>query len=218
MLGVGVFLLVASGVVSLVGTVMFAVAAFRVSVMWGCLVLFVPFAGLVFLVKHWPQAKRGFLVGLAGTALAVVGYFALGAGIASRAQANLGPLAAQMQAEMAKQQAKALSATPRPAAAPIRLEPEDPSRNRSLAVRPSASLRGLSEIPENLTDPAEIRTRDLPRHVGEDLFFVEKDGDALWAKLVAVRPKSLRIERLLHGGSVQYDVPLANIRAVRTDS
>jgi len=228
MLGVGVFLLAVATIVSLAGTIMVAVAAFRVSLVWGLLVLFVPFAGLVFLIKYWAQAKRGFLVGLAGSAIAVLGFVTFSAGVASKAQAQFGALAAQMQSEMKRQMKTATpsvslkTATPavagrEQAAEPIEPAPAGLPKERGLAVRPVETSRGLPDVPPDLSNPNEIRTRDLGRHVGEELLFVEKDGDSVWGKLVSVGSYSLRIERRLHGGSVQYDVSLGNIRTVRTD-
>lgn len=59
-----------------VGSIMMLVAAFRESVWWGlgCL-LFSP-VGLVFLILHWGQAKRGFLTHLAGLVILIGGVFA----------------------------------------------------------------------------------------------------------------------------------------------
>ena len=52
-----------------IGGVMMIVAAFRVSIVWGLAYLLVPFAALVFLFKHWAEAKKGFLIN--ATALCV---------------------------------------------------------------------------------------------------------------------------------------------------
>jgi hypothetical protein len=79
MLALAIALMVASILTLLVGGIMFLVAAFRVSALWGVAVLLIPFAGLVFLFKHWPAAKRPFLVQVAGTVLLVLGTVA-GAG------------------------------------------------------------------------------------------------------------------------------------------
>jgi hypothetical protein len=66
--GIGVLLLV-------VGSVMLLWAAFSESLLWGLGCLFVPFVGLIFIVKHWSVAKRGFLVQVVG----LVFFFAGGA-------------------------------------------------------------------------------------------------------------------------------------------
>jgi len=220
MLGLGVLLLVLSAIVSLVGSVMFSVAAFRVSVVWGLLVLFVPFAALFFVIKYWAQAKRGFLVGLAGSAIALVGFLAFSAGIAAKAQGQFGAFAAQMKSELERQQKMSFpaSAGKEAPAAPAESAPSSPSSGGSLPAPQARAQRALADIPLDAGDPREIRPKDFARHVGEDLLFVDKDGDSVWGKLVSVGPRALKIERRLHGGSVQYDLPLADVRTVRTDS
>lgn len=55
-----------------VGGIMTLVAAFRQSLLWGFAYLFVPFASLVFLFKHWAEAKMGFFISLIGLAIFVV--------------------------------------------------------------------------------------------------------------------------------------------------
>src|SRR4249920_422960 len=58
--------MVISVVVMLIGGVMMIVAAFRQSILWGLAYLLIPFAALVFLFKHWSEAKKGFFINLAG--------------------------------------------------------------------------------------------------------------------------------------------------------
>lgn len=54
------------GIAALIGGIMLLVAAFRVSVWWGVAYLLVPFASLVFLFKHWEEARQGFWINLLG--------------------------------------------------------------------------------------------------------------------------------------------------------
>lgn len=56
-------------VISLIGWVMVIWLAFRESVLWGLACLFIPFAYFIFAITHWADAKKGFLTGVAGTAL-----------------------------------------------------------------------------------------------------------------------------------------------------
>jgi len=51
------------------------VQAFRVSVGWGLAVMFLPFAGLFFVVNHWQETKTPFLGGIASGVLMVLGVF-----------------------------------------------------------------------------------------------------------------------------------------------
>ncbi len=61
-----VICMVISVVVMLVGGVMMIVAAFRQGILWGLAYLLIPFAALVFLFKHWNEAKKGFFINLVG--------------------------------------------------------------------------------------------------------------------------------------------------------
>lgn len=68
--GIVAFALAGLGwLISAVGGVWLLVAAFRTSLLWGFLTLFVPLAGIVFVFAHWDEAKRPFLVSLAGIAV-----------------------------------------------------------------------------------------------------------------------------------------------------
>ena len=62
LIGLGLLLTVIGGVWGIV-------VAFRRSVLWGLCYLFVPFAALVFIAVAWADAKKAFLVNLAGVLL-----------------------------------------------------------------------------------------------------------------------------------------------------
>lgn len=70
---VSMLLILAGLLVSLVGGVMCLVAAFKEGIGWGLAYLFVPFAALVFVIMHWSETKKGFLLSLGGGALMVLG-------------------------------------------------------------------------------------------------------------------------------------------------
>ncbi len=57
-------LIIVFGLMSIVGVLGLYVAAFRESVGWGVLCLFVPFAMLFFVVRHWEKAKLPFLLSI----------------------------------------------------------------------------------------------------------------------------------------------------------
>ena len=63
---------VLGGLVAAGGGILLLVAAFRVSAPWGLVSLFVPFGSVVFTVKYWASARRGFLISLAGTAISIL--------------------------------------------------------------------------------------------------------------------------------------------------
>ena len=69
--------------VTFVGTIMFLVAAFRQSVLWGLAVLFLPFANIVFLIKYWYEAKKAFFIQLIGVGISIIGII-VGAAVGAR--------------------------------------------------------------------------------------------------------------------------------------
>jgi len=64
-----VIAIAAGGVAAIAGTVLYVIAAFRKSIVWGLVVLFVPFASLVFVCCHWREGRLGFLTSVAGFAV-----------------------------------------------------------------------------------------------------------------------------------------------------
>ena len=59
--GIGVGLYWAAALSSFAAGIMLLVAAFKESVVWGLVYLFVPFGALVFVAMHWNQAKHAFV-------------------------------------------------------------------------------------------------------------------------------------------------------------
>lgn len=228
MLATGLILLFVAAVVSLVGTVMFVAAAFRISLLWGLLVLFVPFAGLVFLIKYWPHAKRGFVIGLAGSAVAVVAFLMLSGATASKARVRLEDVASAKQVDTDRRAQPRVegagSAAPATSSAQSAGAPSDPAAAlptagaedaKAAALLAATVPKGLPQVPPDSDEPGKIRLPDLGKHVGEDLVFVEKSGSSVRGVLVTVSPHAVRIERGLAGGSVQYELARAGLREVR---
>ena len=79
------------GLVLLGGGIMVLVAAFRQSIAWGLVALFVPCGNLVFTVVHWAEAKKGTLLSLLG-APAIGGGAFMAQNEMRAALAKVGPL------------------------------------------------------------------------------------------------------------------------------
>jgi hypothetical protein len=62
-------------ILSAVGGIWFLVAAFKVSIWWGLACLFLAPAQLVFLFKHWREARKPFAVGLLAMGVILVGVY-----------------------------------------------------------------------------------------------------------------------------------------------
>lgn len=68
-------LVAVGGIVMLVGGIWILVKAFQESIVWGLASLFIPIVALVFVVTHWQDAGKPFLIYLAGLAVYMVGVF-----------------------------------------------------------------------------------------------------------------------------------------------
>jgi len=62
-----------------VGGILFIIAAFRESILWGIAVLVFPIVNLVFLILHWQRAKGPFFIQLYGLGFVLLAVFALAA-------------------------------------------------------------------------------------------------------------------------------------------
>jgi hypothetical protein len=64
-------------IINLVASIWFLVAAFRESILWGLAILFLPVAGIVFLIMHWDEVRTPFLLNLLAIMLFVISFFVL---------------------------------------------------------------------------------------------------------------------------------------------
>ncbi|WP_197528896.1 hypothetical protein [Aeoliella mucimassa] len=71
----GVLLMYAGLLISAVGGIWTLVVAAQESIVWLLACMFVPFAGLVFIITHWEEASKPFLINLGGTLLMFFGIF-----------------------------------------------------------------------------------------------------------------------------------------------
>jgi hypothetical protein len=68
------WLLVAVGAIAgATGGLWLLVVAFQESVLWGLGCLFIPIVSLIFVIMHWDEAGKLFLISLAGSIAMVVG-------------------------------------------------------------------------------------------------------------------------------------------------
>jgi hypothetical protein len=223
----GIALLIVAGVVSLIGTVMLLIAAFRVSVTWGVVVLLVPFGALVFLIKYWQESKRAFFVSLAGTGAAVVGWAAVFFGAAAMVRGGMEEAMAQAAAETTPVQVeRARPETPRPVSE--KPAPTMADVQRAVAALPVTEV-ATEVTPESAPDGPlasdtaarpdvpefeSIGPNDIARHIGEVLVVTEKGGRRVKGTLLGVDREALRIERDMSGGSVSYAIARTDIAEV----
>lgn len=71
---VGIALIVGS-IILLIGLLILLIQAFKQSALWGLAVLLIPFAGIVFAIRFWEQARNGFLVFIVGLLITGVAFY-----------------------------------------------------------------------------------------------------------------------------------------------
>ena len=62
--GLAIMFMALGALFSIVGTLWLLMVIFKESILWGLGCLFLPFVGLIFLLKHWSVARKPFAVGL----------------------------------------------------------------------------------------------------------------------------------------------------------
>lgn len=76
--GIGIIIMLIYGIIILI-------KAFQESVVWGICFMIVPFAAIVFIVKHWEVCKQPFLRYLMGLVVYIIGAFMLFPSLAASA-------------------------------------------------------------------------------------------------------------------------------------
>ena len=66
-------LLLIGALIVCIGGIMLLVKAFQTSPIWGLGSLFVPPVAIIFVFMHWQEAKKPFLINVAGAAVVIVG-------------------------------------------------------------------------------------------------------------------------------------------------
>ena len=59
-------------ILAIVGGIGMLIVAFRESVLWGIGCLLIPLVSLIFVLSHWDEAKKPFLIQLGGVVLILV--------------------------------------------------------------------------------------------------------------------------------------------------
>ncbi len=70
-----VILIGAALILCTIASIWFLIAVFKENVLWGLAVLFLPVAGLIFLILHWEDVRVPFLLNLVGCILMAIAIF-----------------------------------------------------------------------------------------------------------------------------------------------
>jgi len=221
----GAYLLLAiGGILALGGWVMLLVLGFKKSIGWGLTILFLSWLIIplvVFLAKHWSEAKAGFLLLVAGTVASGIGWFALVGSVATSAMSEFDtfdlsptevvePIAVPPEEEAAPSAAEAepppsgvVEAIGEPVAA------ESPTPVVALPT-PAGAVLGERVDWRPLADPA-----GLAAYVGELVELRMRDGSVLRVTLERVEGDALRVTQRVGGGALSYPVERSLIAEIR---
>lgn len=68
-----VVLVILGAIIALVGSIWMLVEQFKTGILWGLACLFIPIVSLIWLIMHWEDGAKPFLVAVGGWALVLVG-------------------------------------------------------------------------------------------------------------------------------------------------
>jgi hypothetical protein len=71
----GSIIIVLGAIIGIVGELMLLALAFRKSVWWLIACLFLPIGELIFLILHWKEGKKAFLIQVVGVAILFLGVY-----------------------------------------------------------------------------------------------------------------------------------------------
>lgn len=196
----GMIVIVVSSLAMTVAGIMTLVLAFRQSLGWGLLVLFVPFANLYFLFRFWPQTKRAVQVTLVGLGGLLLGIVVL---MTSAAITGMRQGAAQRAA------AAAVRPTPEAAWPPV-------------VAQPVATPTPLPELPIDAPEPTPMPTPVRPLslaqaddYLGLMVELVERDGTTSRVILHEVTATQVRVAEPYGGGGITYSIPREKVVGFR---
>ena len=226
-MGTAALLLMAvGGLVALVGSVLLLVAAFRVSVTWGLLLLLLGWLvvpTVIFLVQYWPQARKPFLISLAGTLVWVAGFAVglVGAGGELMTAVQDATVTADEDVDVAwhspptEPTTEPSAATPTPEA-PTEVPPP-PSPTATPRLTPT-STPTYTPTPTEVPTPVpqlSIPLDKLSEFVGRTVELNVRGRGFLVVQLQAIQNGTLRVEQHVGGGSIAYSLPLDDVVSAR---
>lgn len=207
-------LIVLGGLASLVGGFMLVVAAFRVSVGWGLALLFLSWLVVplvLFLVKFWPEAKRGFLISIGGWVVSAIGWFIVVGSVASTAMAEFDGVQLDRPVTFEPVAADEPSTgvlwdepAPDPEPDPVPIEPLPTTAPTATAVDEEPAVQAQPQRGDDGVDV--IALDEVAGHVGALVSIRLKDGSVARVTIDAVSEQTVTVTQRLGGGAMSYPI------------
>lgn len=213
--------LIVGVVLSFVAGLWFLVVSFRQSIVWGLACLFVPFASIVFLIMHWQEAKKPFLLSLLGAVLLIYPAMKMGPSLDAD-----GPAFGPTRTASGRSMPATARSWPTPTSSRFaRSTPVDAAPLAAGAATPATTPDLLADWPRPTPPPGilppppppetpthdVVKVADLGRHVGNVLRFRLKDGRTIVGTVRTVDAESVRVERNLGLGTSTFALRLVDI-------
>jgi hypothetical protein len=207
--------LVMGMILAFAGGLWLLISAFHQSLVWGLACLFLaPISTLIFIIMHWQEAKKPFLLWLAGLVLLIGPVIKMG---------PPGDAETTTTGSSSTISGRSMPAGVRPRSTPVGTSVAPLATGAvTPATTPDATLADLPRPtpPPGILPPPPppetpthnvVKPADLGRHLGELLRFRMKDGRTVVGTLRSVDAENIRIERNLGLGTTSFTLRLADV-------
>jgi hypothetical protein len=200
-------LIAVGGVTALVGFIIILMVAFRVSVGWGLVVLFLWWLVIplvVFLVKYWTEARAGFLLCISGWIVSGVGSFVLAGSETTTAVAEFERY--DPQPRLAQPDLSEAEGAPVASDDLSEGEYDLPQQMPTPVAEPTPTPPPPETSPDTEELEEVIPTDQAADHIGEYVELSLQEGRRVRVFIESAGPDGLRVTQRVGGGTVTYPV------------
>lgn len=233
---VGYIILIGGAVATLVGGLMFLIAAFRQSGAMGCGMM-IPFLGslvqLYFILTSWDEAKKPLFIQIAGMVLVVLGGQLADVSLDSELDSELsgyyeeyyeesyedgeeqesGGFERNAELEAGDTSTEEASDTSDTFGAESSREPTSISQTTPQRLvrqdRRASRREQESQAPNRVVGAVPVGSLD--QHLGRQITIVKTSGKTVRGKLIRVSAESVTVEKRLGGGKMAFPIPKEDI-------
>ncbi len=220
------------GVLALAGSLMIIIEAFKMSFWWGLAVLFIPLAGLIFIIMNWREGRNGAYVLILGFLLSGVAFYGgadreleLGKQL-DKANVDVDKIPIDPRVSELLEQRPVLVEVPNEEAAQAQgidtekdlyeIEAEQEEAPLVIPILEEAKKKKPVEIKKVPMAYQPVSIKRLPEYLGSSLRVHTLDGGDHEGTLVEVSDKNeaIYLSQRVTSGQVTYEYPYAKIEWV----